>query len=117
MLEGFENITYDLTEKEKELIPVFIRGFKNKIGKDKAVTSFQIIERLKGHDLSGPRVRKIINYIRNNYLLPGLIATSDGYYISRDPAEVKNYINSLVHREKAIQNIRLKMEEYCCSLK
>lgn len=114
MLEGFGDITYELTEQEAELVPIFISGLKNKVGKQNAVTSSHIINKLqeKGHKVNGARVRKIINHIRTAYLLPGLIATSKGYYISNDPEEIKQYIASLGHREAAISFVRNKMEEY-----
>lgn len=114
MLEGFEDITYPLTDEEKKLVPIFVKGFSGKYGKEQAVTSRTIIESLakKNINVSGARVRKIVNHIRTGYLVPGLIATSSGYYISTDPEEVRNYIASLGHREAAIGSVRKKMEEY-----
>lgn len=110
MIELFEDITYELTDQEKELIPLFVRGLKNKVGPSQAITSKRIMEKVPG--LNGARIRKIINYIRVNYLLPGLMASSSGYYISRDPKEIRSYINSLGHREAAIATVRRRMEEY-----
>lgn len=112
MLEGFEDITHDLTDDEAKLVPYFIAGLKTNVGKANAITSNKIIEILQKDGLTGARVRKIINYIRVNYLLPGLIATSKGYYISTDPQEIKEYIASLGHREAAISSVRKCMEEY-----
>lgn len=114
MIPGFEDITYDLTAEEEKLIPVFVKGLSKKIGKDNAVTSTHIMRKIPG--LNGARVRKIINYIRNNYLVPGLLANSSGYYVSKSKEEVREYINSLGHREAAIYSVRKKMEEYLKTL-
>jgi hypothetical protein len=110
MLDGFEDITYDLTDREKELLPGIVAGLKKRTGRYRAITSAEIIKAIP--ELSGPRVRKIINYIRNGYLVPGLIATSDGYYVSVDKNEVEKYAKSLDGREAAIRSIKLKVLEY-----
>lgn len=113
MIKGFEEITAKLSEKELELVPVFVSRLSLRVGKEKAVTSSQIIKGFKdtkGIDLSGARVRKIINYIRMTEQLPLLIATSEGYYISNDKHEILDYIESLRGREKAIAAIRIKLE-------
>lgn len=115
MLTGFEDITQPLTEYEQDvLLPVFVEGFMNKFGRSNAVTNKQIVERLKRKDykVSDVRVRKIINHIRANGLINGLIATSDGYYISTDPDEIKRYIDSLEGRISAINQIRDTMIGY-----
>lgn len=115
MITGFEEITQPLTEYEQNtLLPKFIESFTKKIGKDKAVTNKTICEKLSaaGDRITDARVRKIINYIRNNNLVPGLIATSAGYYVSTDPTEVKAYIDSLTGRASAIAHVRDNMQKY-----
>jgi hypothetical protein len=116
MINGFEEQTHQLSDEEKSLVPIFVRGLQTKIGKDKAITAGKMIKALPDHNLSGPRVRKIINYIRNSCLVPGLIATSSGYYVTNDPDELFSYIQSLKHREAAIRSIREKTETYLCTL-
>lgn len=113
MLPGFENITADLTEYELGLVPVFVKGFSCKIGAENAVTSSQILERLGSrYKLSGARVRKIVNHIRNKGLVPGLVASSSGYYVTNDPEELKRYIDSLDGRESEIRRIKNGMKQY-----
>lgn len=118
MLNGFEDYTKPLSEHEQRLIPLFINGFKSKIGKGQAVTNKEIIERLGKGDIhiSETQVRKIINHIRNNHLVPGLVASSQGYYVTKDPAEVSNYIKSLSGRENEIRRVRQSMQDYLKSL-
>lgn len=113
-LKGFEQITDELTDYERyTLVDVFVRGFAKKIGKGKAVTNRQIVQSLKGkYKVSDVRVRKIINYIRTHNLIPGLIATSKGYYITQDITELKDYIQSLMSRENEIRRVRKSIADY-----
>ncbi len=114
MLPGFEDHTADLSEEEKELIPVFIKGFETKYGKENAVTSKEIVARLQyGYKkITEVRVRKIINHIRNNNLIPGLVASSSGYYVTSDPQEIKRYIDSLDGREAEIRRTKQSFKQY-----
>lgn len=107
MIKGFERHTAVLTDKEAQLVPGFVRALKLRTCKENAVTSTEIIQAFKKRDvkLTGARVRKIINYIRNNHLLPGLIATSNGYYVTNDPDELRDYIESLEGRLSSIIGI------------
>lgn len=102
-----------MSDYEKDvLLPVMVRCLSNKTGKAMAVTNRFIVERLKagGYDINDIRVRKIISHIRTNGLVPCLIASSAGYYISRDRKEMADYINSLKGRERAIRAVREAME-------
>lgn len=114
MIQGFEEETAPLSAKELELVPIFVGALKQKIGKDKAVTNTDIragMKSAKGINVPPSRVRKIINYIRMNDLVPCLIATSAGYYISQNKEELKKYIESLMGRERAIRAIRQQIEK------
>lgn len=115
MLPGFEEITSELTAYEKEtLLPKMIRGLSTKIGKVNAVTNLQIVTAMKskGYKISGVRVRKLVNYIRNNGEILGLVASSLGYYITDDPEDVKRYIESLEGRESEIRRVKQRMQKY-----
>lgn len=106
-INGFEDITYELTEKEMSYVEGFVDSFKKRIGKEKAITSTRIIEAYRkiGEKMTGPRIRKIVNYIRINGLVKNLIATSKGYYIETDPEEIAKYKESLLQRCREIQRI------------
>jgi len=109
MLKLFEDITEDLTDYENQVVkPIIIQGLELKRGKENAVTNKHIVEKLKeqGIKTSTPRVRKIIHDIRVNDTIPCLIATSSGYYISKDIEELDNYILSLTQRMFSIKEIR-----------
>lgn len=104
MIEGFATETAPLTAEELELVPVFVKGFSDKHGAARAITSQQIIKALaaKGRNMSGARVRKVVNYIRIHHLVRNLIASSAGYYIEEDPEKVAAYARGLLDRAGAI---------------
>lgn len=113
MLKGFETQTEPLNEyEEKELLPVVILGLTYKQGKKHAVTNSHICKRLRnqGYKIDSARLRKIINHIRVNNLVIGLMATSNGYYIAESKNELSDYIDSLKGRENAIKAVRIAIE-------
>ena len=110
MIKGFSNETSPLNDYElRVLLPVILAGLKDKQGKRHAVTNGYIIGRLKqqGYRIDAPRLRKVINHIRTNDLIPGLIATSEGYFLAEDEQELMDYEDSLRGREEAIKAVRL----------
>lgn len=118
MINGFEEQTENLSEYELSLVPIFVQGFSKKVGKVNSITSAEIIAKLKPqHKLSGARVRKIVNHIRNEGLLPGLIATNKGYYISNDPAEIEKYCESLKQRSNEIDRVMRSFQNHLSQLK
>ena len=114
MINGFEEQTEPLTEyEEQQLLPQIIRGLSLKVGKENAVTNGAIVRGMKANlnlRTTEPRVRKIINHIRTNDLVPCLIATSQGYYIAESEQELKDYEESLLGREEAIRSVRLSIQ-------
>ena len=113
MIQGFEDQTEELTQYEIEvLVPIMVKGLSTKIGQDNAITNSKIRSRLKDKEMniSDARIRKIINYIRVNKLIINLLATSKGYFISNDPAEITRYKESLVARANSILNLAKSYE-------
>lgn len=112
MINGFEFETQPLNDYEQHmLLQVFVETLKLKIGKDKAVKNYQIVEGLtkRGYKINETRVRKLINHIRTNSLVPGLMATSEGYYIATSEEELVEYEESLKGREDAIRAVRFSI--------
>lgn len=119
MLKGFEKETSELNEYEiNVLVPAFIEGFKGHYGLKNSITNKTITQRMKGKfkGVTDVRVRKVINYLRITGLVPGLIATSSGYYISTCPDEVAKYILSLQGRENEIRLVKNVFIQYHSSL-
>ena len=79
MIKGFEKITSELSQEEIDLVPTIVKGLSTKLGKDNAITSTKIC---KAVNITGPRLRKIINHIRIKNLLPALCSTSSGYFVA-----------------------------------
>jgi len=115
MITGFNKQTNELTDYEEKLMnKYFIPILSKKIGKSNAVTSKQMIDGLKKFniaDLTGSRIRKIIQTIRTNNLVVGLIASSNGYYVARTEAELEEWIESIRQRENAMRESRIMAEK------
>lgn len=111
MITGFEPYTHDLTELELKAVPIIVSGLVNKVGKDKAITSTIIIEKMNASDkcdvkLTGARLRKIINYIRIKRLIKFLCSNSNGYFVAASSYELNEYIKSLDERISSITAVR-----------
>ena len=116
MLEGFEILTKPLDEWEKNrLIPCIVRSFLlNHVGKEKFISIQDIAAGLfklgfktkKGKKLPSTDVRKYIHYIRENRLVPRLVANGRGYWVEPDPRKVERYVKkSLYPRANAISRV------------
>ena len=108
-IKNFEEITHNLHETELNMIPLFLAGFENKIGKHNAITNKEIIAGFKSRynvKLTPPRIRKIINHIRVNQLIKNLCSTSKGYFIAQDENELAEYLESLDNRINEITRVR-----------
>ena len=94
------------------LLPILMKGLEMKKGKMNAVTSIQIIMGMKKHGLNinNTSVNKLINYIRTNDLIDGLMATSLGYFITNSENELINYEATLLCREMALRKVRMSMQ-------
>lgn len=113
MINGFEQTTCELSELEKQMIHVFISRFKKRPGRQNAVTNGQIRDGIKTHlgvELDAARIRKIVQYIRINNMLPGLIATSTGYFYTTSITEIREWVESMRQRERALAESRESME-------
>ncbi len=108
MITNFENITKELTEEECKLVPILIKGFSTKT-KETAIKAPDIVDAINSqaakfglkNKFSEVRLRKIVNFIRSEGILP-LMATSNGYYCTEDREEIRSQIESLTQRAEAI---------------
>jgi len=97
-----------LNKYEKEtLLPVIVKCLSRHIGKENAITNHHMCEKLvdKGYDIKETRMRKIIHYIRDNWLIGCLIASGKGYHVTKDKQEMMDYIDTLRGRVEAIEAI------------
>lgn len=112
MINGFQTETQPLTDYERNvLLPAMVVSLRRKVGRRTAVTNKYIVRCLKPkYKITETRVRKLINHIRINGLVPCLIATSEGYYIAESDSELADYEQSLLSREEAIRAVRLAID-------
>ncbi len=110
MIDGFEQITESITPYEKDMIvPALVCGLKKRVGSKYAIRNKTMCQALtaRGFEkVSEARIRKCINYIRINGLVPHLIANSHGYYVATSVEEVDKYAESLKDRATAILAMR-----------
>ena len=107
MITNFTNITYELTEDEIKHVNGLVLALKLRT-KESAIKAPEIVKSMnifaERHNLckmTDARLRKCINYIRSNSILP-VIATSQGYYCSYDDKELSDQIKSLTERANSI---------------
>lgn len=109
MITTFEDDTPPLNDYEMNvLLPVMVNGFKKKVGVEKCITNPKICKILKekGYKVSEPRVRKLVFYIRQNNLVPKLIASSKGYWIATNRDEITGWVTSLENRISAMEETK-----------
>lgn len=117
-LTNFNDYSGDLSPEEMEIIPIVIHGFR-RYDKNNPIKSKLIVTRLneylflKGYKIkmSGVRLRKIVNYIRSNGLIP-LIATSKGYFVSKNKMDILDQIKSLKERARSIERCAKGLEKF-----
>ena len=104
--QGFSN--YDLNV----LLPILKKGLATKKGKANAVNGKQIIEGLRSHGLkiNNRSLVGLINYIRTNDLIVGLMSSSNGYYTTNSEREFIGYEHRLFSREASLKKVRLSIE-------
>lgn len=102
MLTLFKDITKEVTEFEKKvLVPMLVDTLQytseHKLHKGKELAGWF---KACGHNVTEPRIRKMVNYIRvMNLMAPKvLIGTSNGYFITDQVSTVDDQIESLQGR-------------------
>jgi len=108
MIQGFEQQTAPLNDYEKDvLLPVIVRGLLKRVGKSRRVSGTAIIDGMNAahYRLDGPRLRKIINHIRANDIIPCLVSNAQGYFVASTASEIDECIASLQGRVDATQAI------------
>ncbi len=99
------------------IVPMIVDTLNYKIGKDNAVKGHHICSWLLacGHDINPGRFRLIINYIRSNDLVIGLVASHKGYYRTDDPVVIRKWIEKEIgiikQKARPIKRMRLYLHE------
>jgi hypothetical protein len=109
MITGFEIETVQLNDDEIFVGQQLLNFLETCVGKEHAVNSPTLIDmfennkhkfgdRFKNFKLNDVRIRKIINYLRNNNLISCLCSTSSGYYVAENQTEMYETLKSLKER-------------------
>ena len=109
MIKGFEEFTAELNDYElRTLLPAVYHGMITKLGKEKAISSSEVVKAMNHHGLkiTAPRLRKIMHIIRVSGMIPGILGTSKGYFIARTNDEYLDYLVSINQRLEHIQSLR-----------
>ncbi len=120
MINNFEEYTFELTNEERYVVETIVKRFNTLKGKRNIVTGEQIRIGIKNHlqiDFTDSRIRKMIQYIRLNNMVMGLVASSKGYYVAETIDEIQQWVDSLKSRENAIREIREKSEHQIAEMK
>ena len=109
MIKNFENITKELNQCELKHIDNLITVLSY-VPKNNPIKTPELLKLVNYYaaknnlmTISGPRLRKMINYIRSNSLLP-VIGSHVGYYVSYDLQDVSDEIKSLTQRANSIMD-------------
>jgi hypothetical protein len=119
MIENFEEETFELTEVEIEFSNMIVERFKARPGIKNIITNAEIVRRIferYGVKFTSARVRKMIQYIRVNGLLDGLVATNKGYFLATESEELRSWIHSVRQRIRAIEETISRSENYLFEL-
>lgn len=118
MITNFEEVTQELNKQELEILPLVIQGFKrynekNPIKSDIIILRMNEFLKSKNYKIkiTGPRLRKFVNHIRTNSMLP-LIATSNGYFVTENKEIIASQISSLIERANSIDRCAQGLKEF-----
>lgn len=99
MLKNFEEKTHNLSDEELQIAQAVMKGLKKYVGKTNAIPGSKICLGFKKntkHKIDGVRLRKIINYLRNQG--EPICSSSVGYYYPSNKKELEDTITSIGQR-------------------
>lgn len=106
MLKGFEDITHELRPYELEtVLPIVVAKLCHHKGKSNAVNNEELCNYVfdrTNKKLPEPRLRKIVEYIRQTKVLECLVAGRFGYFIAEKPEEIKEWLDVMRQRRNAL---------------
>ena len=118
MIKTFEEHTSELTAEEMQILHLVVNGFRQ-YKKNNPIKSELIVTRMNQYlqnngykiKMTGVRLRKMVNYIRSNGLIP-LIATSQGYFTSYCKQTILEQITSLQERANSIERCAQGLKKF-----
>ena len=122
MVTNFEEQTERLNDIEMAAIPIFKKCFEEgHVGARNRISAREICEKMASLPqfrksdgrplLTDVRVRKIINYIRMNDIIPMLCGDNRGYYVAETEQEVRDFIRSMRDRTSSMILVTDRVEK------
>lgn len=108
MIRRFEAETAPLTDYERKVLVPWMKSYLNGYAKGTPRKNGEIARYLKqktGRNVHGATVRKLINFIRVTHTVRRLVSSNQGYWITEDEEDLKDYILSLRDRLRAIRGV------------
>ena len=124
MITNFENFTSELNEFEvNNILPYIVDSWKRKIPDVDVINMKDMVAGLnsylfknkigyfrknnfyKIYKMNEPRMRKFIHHIRVSGIVPNLIATSKGYFLTNKKNEIQKFINSCRERANSFDEV------------
>lgn len=106
MIPGFEEYTVDVTNNELEIIQVIAKCLNKRVGHYQSITNAEMRRKIldwNGTKISCAKMRKYIQYIRQENMCPKLCASPKGYWIAENNEEWMQYKENFAKRARAIQ--------------
>jgi len=106
MIKGFEEYTPDIKQEDLPTVNMIAEGLRKRIGKERAISNKGIRDSFlekKGIHISGPFVRKAIQFIRMKRMIPFLVASNKGYHVAESEQEFREYVESYKARIRAME--------------
>lgn len=115
MITNFDKYTYELTDYERDTLAPFIaETIKKRRTRETAITNKRIRYFIKlsfDKVVGGYCIRKIVHNLRITGQVPNLLSTSNGYYVSSDEEEIRQYLESLRERCNSIEAVIRALKE------
>ena len=104
MIENFEEFTPNVSKDDMEAIDLLRTFLINRVGKSKGITNSQlrILLRQQDHIVNGAKLRRYIQYIRANKMIPMLCAGKKGYYIAENEEQWLKYKEAFASRTRSM---------------
>jgi len=114
MIRGFEEFTKDLNKKEKRAARIMAEMLPESLGKIHTITNKTMSKYLLvkcNLKISGPRIRKILHYLRVTHKLRRFIGSGKGYYVATNIKDLKDYRDGLSDRIRQQQELLTSVEQ------
>lgn len=99
----------------EHIMPWVCKRLSSCVGKEKSVTSTQLIQECP-YKIKGAKLRKIIHNLRLSGRVSYLLATSKGYYITQDVNEAMSWIRSANGRAMEIKKAARAVKQQVVNL-